>query len=115
MFNWPYEDGITSVVMCRIVGCGIVATGFGVCLCVYVLQTHRGDLSVLFLPGINPLGLQSLQHFMQSAELKTHRQTHTHSRQMTKKSCVIQVRPYAYWESTKVPVSIQVLDLAVSA
>lgn len=58
-----------------IVGRGVVAAGFAVCLCVYVLQTHRGDLSVLFLPGINPLGLQSLQHFMQSTKLKTH----THS------------------------------------
>lgn len=33
--------------------------------------THRGDLSVLLLPGVYPLGLQLLQHFMQRTELNT--------------------------------------------
>lgn len=35
-----------------------------------VLVTHRGDLSILLLPGINSLGLQSLQHFMQRTKLR---------------------------------------------
>lgn len=35
-------------------------------------RTHRGHLSVLLFPGINPLGLQPFQHFMQRTELNTH-------------------------------------------
>lgn len=37
-------------------------------------KTHRGDLSILLLPGVYPLGLQLLQHFMQGTKLNTHRQ-----------------------------------------
>lgn len=44
-------------------------------VCVGERRTHRGHLSVLLFPGINPLGLQPFQHFMQRTELNTH--THT--------------------------------------